>query len=170
MSLLKHLAEAQPDSVAKLTYQYRMNAEICQISNDMIYGGLMKCANESVSARCLDLPGFPENVPESISTIVPSNAWLKQAVDPSNPVVFVNTDADGVDSASRPVFQSLERRLGGHGSGGSLVNDSEAALVRIVVGSLISCGLAKSDVGVICPFRSQVIRAKCCSFPLLHFA
>jgi len=42
VSLLKYLAEAQPDSVAKLSYQYRMNSEIWQLSNDIIYAGLLK--------------------------------------------------------------------------------------------------------------------------------
>ena len=31
--MLMHLAEGFPDAVAKLTMQYRMNEEICHLSN-----------------------------------------------------------------------------------------------------------------------------------------
>jgi len=31
--MLKHLAEGFPDAVAKLTMQYRMNEDICHLSN-----------------------------------------------------------------------------------------------------------------------------------------
>jgi hypothetical protein len=33
VSMLKHLAEGFPDAVAKLTMQYRMNEDICHLSN-----------------------------------------------------------------------------------------------------------------------------------------
>lgn len=38
-SMLKRLADAFPDAVAKLTIQYRMNESICQLSN--IVGEMM---------------------------------------------------------------------------------------------------------------------------------
>ena len=47
VSMLSHLAEGFPDSVAKLTLQYRMNEEICRLSN--IIGELT--TNKSLSDR-----------------------------------------------------------------------------------------------------------------------
>jgi DNA replication ATP-dependent helicase Dna2 len=147
--MLKHLAEAHPGSVSMLSQQYRMNHEICNLSNEIVYEGALKCADAEVANRRLDLPGFPDNMnePDRFS-------WLSVSVDPQYPVVFLDTDSRSSQLATES-FVSLERTTGRSGSG-SIVNDTEAGLVRKVVTSLISCGLAASSIGVICPFRAQV--------------
>jgi DNA replication ATP-dependent helicase Dna2 len=158
--MLKRLAEKHADSVAQLTYQYRMHEDICQLSNDLVYGGKLKCANDHVRRRKLDLQGFPENIP--CGAQVSSMEWLTRVVDPSESVVFVDTDKIGSEggSAPRDSFQSLER-TSGRGIGGAIVNDTEASLVRDIVGGLLSCGLDASSIGLICPFRAQVIMLVC---------
>jgi DNA replication ATP-dependent helicase Dna2 len=124
VSMLKLLADAHPDMVAKLSYQYRMNGDICQLSNDLVYKGALKCANDCVRNQALDLPGFPENVEES---------WLRAALDPSMPVVFVNTDQN-----EGAIFKPL---------------------VRLIVDGLVACGVQADIIGIICPFRAQVSKS-----------
>ena len=48
-SLFKTLAENHPDSVIDLRYQYRMNSEIMNLSNTLIYGKRLICANSKIS-------------------------------------------------------------------------------------------------------------------------
>ena len=151
--MLKLLADAHPSAVAQLSYQYRMNADICQFSNDLVYNGALKCGNDAVRDQLLELMGFPESVaPE----------WLRQVLDPSSPVVFVNTDP-----SSGETFMPLE-----HMQAGKIVNDTEAKLVTTIISSLLTCGVRGSSIGVICPFRAQVSRQVCglwnCLVQLLH--
>jgi DNA replication ATP-dependent helicase Dna2 len=153
--MLKRLAEKHPDSVARLTYQYRMHEDICQLSNDIVYKGKLKCANDSIAKRQLKLIGFPEHLP---STVSPNAiAWLNQVIDPRAAVVFLDTDKIQVESCSAPtdLIQPLERSSG-RLRGGSIVNDTEASIVRITVGGLLACGVDASSIGVICPFRAQL--------------
>jgi len=155
--MLKRLAEKHSESVAQLTLQYRMHEDICQLSNDIVYKGTLKCATEQVRRRKLSLDGFPENVPSLIRSS--SAQWLMRTIDPDTPVVFVDTDkvkADaigggGVSGSIHP----LERTTG-HRKGGSIVNDTEASLVRQIVDGFLKCGMDAMSIGVICPFRAQV--------------
>jgi DNA replication ATP-dependent helicase Dna2 len=147
--MLKRLAEAHPTAVAMLSYQYRMNREICTLSNEVAYGGALKCADESVAHRKLDLPGFPENV-----SVADPPTWLLRALDPDYPVIFVDTDTRR-SRAIDGTLASLERTSGRNG-GGSIVNDIEVEIVQTVVKSMISCGLEAASIGLICPFRAQV--------------
>lgn len=56
MSLFRRLSEAQPHAVVDLTYQYRMNEDIMQLSNTLIYGNRLRCGSEAVAQRSLVLP------------------------------------------------------------------------------------------------------------------
>jgi len=147
VSMLKRIADSHPESIAPLTYQYRMHEEICQLSNDLVYGGQLKCANDQIRRRRLDLASFPENIPSQTSS-----QWLRSAVDPAWPVVFLNTDEINQNAKSKLYLE----RTSGRTKGGSIVNDTEASLVRIVVTTLLSCGLDPPLIGVVCPFRAQV--------------
>jgi DNA replication ATP-dependent helicase Dna2 len=157
-SMLKRLAEQHPNAVAQLTFQYRMHEDICQLSNDIIYGGSLRCGNDEVRRRKLDLPGFPENMGNQ--GITPTGQWLVDVVDPNHPVIFMDTDKLRSSSAECDGMNPLERSVGLR-NGGSIVNDSEALLVQLVVGNLIDCGLHASSVGVISPFRAQVSAVGC---------
>jgi len=169
VSMLKRLAEKHPDSVAQLTYQYRMHEDICQLSNDIVYKGRLKCANDSVAKRRLTLDNFPNCLPGEVDM----NHWLYRAIDPSIPVLFLNTDKIKVSSPSQAMTEesvhSLERTAGRR-AGGSIVNDTEAALVRDAVGTLVGSGVDPSSVGVICPFRAQLRLLEECSVlaPLIN--
>jgi hypothetical protein len=134
-----------------------------------VYGGKLRCANEVVETSLLRLPGFPSAILKH-AVIDPISCWMTDVIDPSHPVVFVDTDSirshtansqsaitlsslDGAHSLS--TTSGLERTTGKRGKG-NVVNDTEAVLVRQVVHGLLECGMETSQIGVICPFRSQV--------------
>ena len=62
VSLFKRLSEAHPVTVAALTAQYRMNADIQSIANTLVYGGALRCGSEAVATGKYVLPA-PERVP-----------------------------------------------------------------------------------------------------------
>jgi DNA replication ATP-dependent helicase Dna2 len=155
--MLSRLAEAHPESVSQLTYQYRMHASICKLSNDIAYNGKLKCANAFVANRKLQLIGFPENLPQASNQ--GRHHWLLRTLDPAQAVVFLDTDTikctlPGEDMIGKlfPLERSTSRQSGG----GSIVNDTEALLVNSVVKGFLACGLDASDLGVICPYRAQL--------------
>lgn len=159
--MLKRLAEKHPSAVAQLALQYRMHGDICQLCNDIVYDGKLKCANEEVQRNLLDLPGFPAALTKDSLLTDKTTCWIQEVIDPARPVLFVDTDA--IRRTTTPAkrqneasFTSgLERTSGKKGTG-NVVNDTEAALVRQVVHGLLECGIETSQVGIICPFRSQV--------------
>jgi len=163
VSLLKKLAEEHPHAIAPLTMQYRMNEAICNISSESMYGGRMKCGDEKVKSQLLYLPAFPSLLPNPVKQ--ESSDWLRATVNPERPVIFVDTDnirtnlsggGGFSESNNRKVeFEALEGKIGGKG-GGSIINRTEAVLVRYVVGALQSCGHDLSEIGVISPFRAQI--------------
>lgn len=173
--MLKRLADKHPSSVAQLTLQYRMHGAICQLCNDIVYGGKLRCANEVIETSLLSLPGFPSAILKH-ALIDPIACWMTEVIDPSQPVVFVDTDSirnrtavnGNRQSVMTPpplegahpnsVTSGLERTTGKKGKG-NVVNDTEAALVRQIVHGLLECGMETSQIGVICPFRSQVSRS-----------
>jgi DNA replication ATP-dependent helicase Dna2 len=165
-SMLMRLAEKHPGSIAPLTYQYRMNEAICRLSSEAVYGGRLKCGNDEVSTRKLELPGFPSRLPPAASRSV--YPWLKRVIDPEQTVVFVDTDnikkkprsasertSVNLSNAADEDIEALEEKMGGRVRG-SVTNPTEAMLVRFVLKGLISSGVPASSVGVISPFRAQV--------------
>ena len=155
VSMLKRLAERQPESIAKLTLQYRMHENICNLCNEIVYGGELKCANETVRTGTLILSRYPKALPVPIQQESSTNevGWLQRVLNPDMPAVFVDTDAIGCSSTG--AFQGLERSSGRR-QGGTIVNDTEVSLVRSIVRSLLKCGLNSASIGVICPYRSQL--------------
>lgn len=158
--MLQRLAEKHPKSIATLTYQYRMNFVICQLSSESVYGGRLKCGNEAIKSRILKLPGFPNSLPRAASAKV--YPWLRAVIDPSKSVVFVDTDNVKESPRQSPptneeqsVIEPLESNVGGR-AGGNVINRTEASLVCIMLAGLFSCGVSPEIVGVICPFRAQV--------------
>ena len=143
ISMLKRLAEAHPQHVAQLTFQYRMAEDICQISNDIVYDGKLKCATDSVRWRQLQLSGFPENVIPRV---------YSRVIDPKRTVVFLDTDQRKQGTAEIVPLESNGDRQ----EGGSLVNKTEATMVERILHYLILCGVAPSSIGIICPFNAQL--------------
>ena len=142
VSMLKRLAEAHPKHVVQLTQQYRMAEDICQLSNDIVYYGKLKCANETVRRKRLDLRGYPGHAPGIFARVL----------DPNKTVVFLDTDQYKNGTQEIVKLESNADRQ----EGGSLVNRTEATLVERVVESLLSCGVDPTSIGIICPFNAQL--------------
>ena len=87
VSLFRKLSEDHPDSVLTLTSQYRMNASIMSIANQLIYQRRMQCAGEKVSEGKLFIPNW--GVRDQLAS---TQKWTMDCINPDNPVIFINTD------------------------------------------------------------------------------
>lgn len=149
VSMMQRLAESNRSAVVQLGVQYRMHEDICQLSNDIVYGGALKSANASVAKQRIELQGFPSRLRLGGTQY----NWLEKAVSPSTAVIFLNTD--GQHQGGQAPLRPLEHRCALSGTTG-IVNSAEASLVRLLTRSLTSCGVDESNIGVIVPFRSQL--------------
>ncbi|KAL8946118.1 MAG: hypothetical protein Q9222_007441 [Ikaeria aurantiellina] len=163
VSLFKILSDNQPSSVVNLEHQYRMCEEVMTLSNTLIYNGRLKCGNNAVAQRSLRVPRMealkqhhhtPSTLlsaslnPKSVC-LNPSRAlcWLRDLLDPSVKVCFVNTDP------LLPLSRESE-------SGSRIVNTCEATLCAHLVQSLLTTGVPAADIGVITLYRSQLALIK----------
>ena len=60
VSLFKRLSERHPHAVVSLEHQYRMNQDIMELSNTLIYENRLKCGTERVARAVLELPEWDE--------------------------------------------------------------------------------------------------------------
>ncbi|GAN02316.1 DNA helicase [Mucor ambiguus] len=144
-SLFAILAEARPESISYLEYQYRMNRDIMDVSNTLIYDGKLKCGNHQVASRTLQLPLLDvglEFMHKHSQCQSSNDCWLSSVLDPRRRVVFVNTD-EMKCKESRPL-------------GSFLQNEGEAQLIQQVVETLLMSGLDQDDLAVISVYRSQL--------------
>ncbi|GAA5950222.1 hypothetical protein JCM21900_003514 [Sporobolomyces salmonicolor] len=144
VSLFKRLSDAHPSAVVNLTHQYRMNEDIMLLSNKLVYSEQLKVGDELVAKRELRLPGS-----EGMEGM---EQWLKEVLNPSRKVIFVDTDQ----------LPAVERKRG------SLIeNELEACLVQKTVEAMSTCGVAQHDIGVITLYRQQIklLQRELQSFP-----
>jgi len=156
VSLFKYLSDAHPSSVVTLEHQYRMCSNIMALSNELVYSGRLKCGTEAVASQRIRIPDSaalanhhhtPETVAVMQTSICPGpktgTCWLHDALDPSNPVLFLNTDAMLPTSAETT-------------NGSRIVNHIEVTLATQLVIALLTTGVAAEDIGVITLYRSQL--------------
>eukprot|EP00943_MAST-04B_sp_MAST-4B-sp1_P002349 g2349.t1 len=173
-SLFKRLAELHPESICQLTYQYRMNKEIMSLANCLVYDEKLKCGSSNVANRQLQIPGAILSNPKILpfpklhKEIRKNGHWLRDILRPDKPVIFVDTDGIGVPSLEkRTDVRVLSPDLtnssngknsisGSNFSKGGLVNRVEASLVDTCIAGLLRCRIPLQDIGVICPYRSQL--------------
>lgn len=144
-SLFAILAEARPESISYLEYQYRMNKDIMDVSNALIYDGKLKCGNHQVASRTLQLPLLDaalRSVHEHSHCHNSHDCWLASVLDPGRKVLFVDTD-EMKCKESRPL-------------GSFLQNEGEAQLIYQVAETLLKSGLDQDDLAVISVYRSQL--------------
>lgn len=134
-SLFKILCEAHPEAVVELTKQYRMCADIMSLSSELVYGGRLVCGTESVANQKLDI---------NLASTDPKFGNL-EAIDPTNRVVFLNTDTLG-----SLAFEQV------HPDGSS--NETEAKIIEGVVNQLSQCELDMKNLAVISVYRQQLSR------------
>jgi DNA replication ATP-dependent helicase Dna2 len=152
--MMQRLADSNMNAIVQLGVQYRMHQDICEISNEIVYKGALKCANQFVATQQVELRGFPGGL-ASIQGDTTQIGWLEKAIHPSTAVVFLNTDTCTPKPNHETLFRPLEHHSLVGGTTGT-VNSTEASLVQLIVDSLVSCGMNEHDIGVIVPFRAQL--------------
>ena len=162
VSLFKMLSDKHPSSVVNLEHQYRMCEDIMTLSNTLIYDHRLKCGTQSVAARSVVIPDMPalknhHHSPQSMLTIdakkicpgaSPSTCWIRDLLDPTVKACFVNTDT--LLSRSREVLEA----------GSRITNPCEVVITTQLVESLLTTGIASTDIGVITLYRSQLALLK----------
>lgn len=85
-SLFRRLCEAHPESLQRLSYQYRMNGDVMTLCNDLTYSGRLRCGNPQVEDQRLYLPhiaAIPSpSFPFSPSTTTPpskTHGWTSSS-------------------------------------------------------------------------------------------
>ncbi|KAJ2457052.1 DNA replication endonuclease-helicase Dna2, partial [Coemansia sp. RSA 2424] len=154
-SLFKRLCEAHPMAVVRLEYQYRMNADIQRLANNLIYDGHLRCGSLKVANQRIRYTVDPavavQNLPasEEDESLVQEKAgsadlaWVVDVLDPARGAVFVDTDkVPGRESRSE---------------GSDLVhNATEIRIIRILTSALQACGIEGRNVGMLSPYRTQL--------------
>ncbi|KAG8960730.1 Tripartite DNA replication factor [Tulasnella sp. 419] len=148
VSLFRRLSEAHPAAVVDLAMQYRMNEDIMSISNELIYGGRLKCGSKDVAEAVLKVPkkaqvikSFHDAATRNQCEQVTGGCWMERILDEQTKVVFVDTDT----------LPGRESRVG------ELVqNEVEANLVHQVARALLEGGVESHQIGVITLYRQQI--------------
>lgn len=132
-SLLSHLDSA--GAIVELKIQYRMNSEIMRLANTLTYDGVLQCGSQTIADSTLKVP-----LQCDIET-----PWLKKVLTSSleYSALFLNTEK----ISTSQTFDSI----------GHVKNESEAALVVYIVQVLLRAGVKNTDIGVIAPYRNQVV-------------
>ncbi|XP_063289917.1 DNA replication ATP-dependent helicase/nuclease DNA2 [Pelobates fuscus] len=139
-SLFKRLEKNQ-DAVVELTVQYRMNRKIMELSNHLVYEGRLECASERVATATIQLPHLSSLKLELEFKESQLTTWVKDVLEPSNPVCFLNTD-------KIPALETVEK--------GGVSNWIEAKLVFHLTSLFLKAGCKPSDIGIIAPYRQQL--------------
>ncbi|XVE90822.1 hypothetical protein DITRI_Ditri20bG0106900 [Diplodiscus trichospermus] len=138
VSLFCKLSEAHPQAISPLQSQYRMCQSIMELSNALIYGDRLCCGSPEVANAKLKFPR-----PNSSYS-----SWLKDVLNPSRPVIFVNTDM-------LPAFEARDHK--------TVNNPMEAHIIAELTDGLVNNGIEGKDIGIITPYNSQanLIRHGC---------
>ncbi|KAH7103214.1 Dna2-domain-containing protein [Auriculariales sp. MPI-PUGE-AT-0066] len=140
VSLFSRLCNAHPAAVADLAIQYRMNADIMALSNELVYGGRLQCGSDAVAQQRLKLL-WPAKASCQRMQCLRSGCWLERVVEEQTKVLFLNTDA----------LSARETKAG------DLVhNELEIKLIEQIVDALLARGVFEDDIGVISLYRQQL--------------
>ncbi|KAJ5047551.1 uncharacterized protein L3040_003374 [Drepanopeziza brunnea f. sp. 'multigermtubi'] len=156
ISLFKHLSDSHPSSVVNLEHQYRMCEDVMSLSNKLIYDGLLKCGSQEVASSTIKIPTMdnlqnhhysPSTLPLAPKSICPGSmrgrCWIRDLIDPSTKVSFVNTD---------PLLPLSREQA----KGNRIVNPTEAVVCTQLVESLLSVGVPAASIGIMTHYRSQL--------------
>ena len=165
ISLFKLLSDAAPQAVCVLEHQYRMCADVMELSNNLIYSGRLKCGTEAVANRSLHIPnagglmgchgmstitGYPQNGTHNGVKLCAGphkGCWLADLLDPATKAAFLNTDT----------LVPLSRESA---AGNRIVNSLEAAIATQLVSALLAIGVPGGEIGVMTHYRSQLALLK----------
>ncbi|MHA1992907.1 MAG: AAA domain-containing protein [Candidatus Hodarchaeales archaeon] len=130
MSLFTRLKQKYPDTNSLLRFQYRMNKELMNFSNQRYYEGQVEAINDSVAKQLLW-----ELLPSDVD-LSKVDQFIQLILDPNQPLVYVGIDTE---------FNKKRR-----------VNLGEIKIIRQLVETLLNLGLSPNSLGIIAPFRGQV--------------
>lgn len=148
ISLFERLLKIYPNSLSKLSIQYRMNKNIMLLCNYLIYNNELKCDDIDVENRLFYIHNL-DNIPSPISNkYLP---WIKDILLPEKSVLFLNTDKIRNNN-------NLEKKETGKGR----YNLEEAEIVSLLLKSLHKCNCNIQDIGVITPYLCQIDKIKQC--------
>nr|XP_033798157.1 DNA replication ATP-dependent helicase/nuclease DNA2 isoform X1 [Geotrypetes seraphini] len=139
-SLFKRL-EQNKEAVVQLTVQYRMNSKIMALTNKLVYEGKLECGSEKVGTATVNLPNLKDLKLKMELFTDYSETWLKDVLEPSNAVCFLNTE-------KVPAPETADK--------GGVSNVMEAKLVVFLTSLFIKAGCKSCDVGIIAPYRQQL--------------
>lgn len=146
VSLFKILCETHPEAVVELKHQYRMNADIMSISNQLIYNSRLTCGYKALETRQLQniqLEGLtPMHNPDLGDACIKTHCWLSHAINPAQRVLYLNTDM--IKDAAEIKHHD------------QITNQAESTLISQLVEGFLACGMQSEDIGVISPYRSQL--------------
>ncbi len=129
-SLFLRLKQKYPDSNVLLRFQYRMNKELMNFSNQRYYEGKVKAINDSVANQLLW-----SLLPTQID-LSNKNQLMQSILDPNQPLVYAGVNTE---------FNRNRR-----------VNLGEVRVIKQLVDELLDLGTPPNCLGVIAPFRGQV--------------
>lgn len=140
VSLFKLLCERHGDaSMVALRSQYRMNADIMRLANELVYSGQLRAGTEQVRDRRLELPHL-----EAALQGAEVGGWMEEVLKPESKVRFVDT-------------AGLPLEVVGESKHGELVkNQFEAELVISITEALLRAGCIADQIGVVTPYRQQI--------------
>ncbi|XP_003373552.1 DNA replication factor Dna2 family protein [Trichinella spiralis] len=136
ISLFSKLEQKYPDAVVTLKRQYRMNREICKLSNQMFYNGELVAANDEVANAFLNV---------TVDDDVAEEPWVRRCLSslPEHAVVFLDTSNCKDNSATRQGIAHVENKL-------------EVDLVVKLCQTFSKSGLDDDEIGVMSIFKTQV--------------
>ncbi|KAF6840783.1 hypothetical protein CMUS01_03816 [Colletotrichum musicola] len=122
-----------------LTTQYRMHEKIMRFPSDEMYEGRLIAA-EAVKERLLkDLP-----------------YEVKDTEDTNEPLVFIDTQGGDYPEKNEDDDKDAVKKAKFSLHGESKSNETEAALVRQHVQSLVDAGVKPEDIAVVTPYNAQL--------------
>ncbi|KRY82716.1 DNA replication ATP-dependent helicase/nuclease DNA2 [Trichinella pseudospiralis] len=136
ISLFSKLEQKYPNAVVTLKRQYRMNREICLLSDQMFYNGELIVANDEVGNTFLNV---------AVSDDVAEEPWVRRCLSsaPEHAVVFLDTSNCENNSATRDGAANVE-------------NELELDLVVKLCQTFSKSGLDDDQIGVMSIYRTQV--------------
>ncbi|MFW6071616.1 MAG: IGHMBP2 family helicase [Candidatus Bipolaricaulota bacterium] len=136
VTAFEKLVSREGDGIREmLLTQFRMHEDIMEFSNEEFYGGRLK-ADASVVRHTLNDLGVDAGPRDSV------DEKLSQALNPEEPVVFLDTGETEGKERQRPGSNSRE-------------NETEARLVSLLVTPLLD-KLDPREIGIISPYDDQV--------------
>ncbi|MEE6488178.1 hypothetical protein FKM82_015150 [Ascaphus truei] len=139
-SLFKRL-EKNKEAIVQLTVQYRMNSKIMALCNKLVYEGKLECGSDRVATAMVQLPHLNTLKLELAFKESHETSWVREVLEPSNPVCFLNTE-------KIPALETEEK--------GGVSNWVEAKLVFYLTTLFLKAGCKPSDIGIIAPYRQQL--------------